>query len=140
MKNLIEFLNNKLANTLNNEEIINYIKDYNYEPIYVENNTNTYLKTLLHRCDKYEVYQIDWPKQSFAPLHRHPKNGCVLKVIQGRLHEIVYQGITLIKNNVHIKGKVSYIDDSIGLHKVHALEDTISLHIYAPPNFYDQKN
>jgi len=33
-------------------------------------------------------------------------------------------------------GDVSYIDNHMGIHKVMAPEDSISIHIYSPPNFF----
>jgi hypothetical protein len=72
-----------------------------------------------------------------------------MKVIQGSLQEKLFNSITYpieqkemtnkyeIKNTIYNMNDVSYIDDMIGMHKIIALEDSISLHIYSPPKFYE---
>ena len=141
IENLIKILNIHFSKNLNNDIIINFVQQFQYIPIDCKNNNiyqlQTYHKTLLYRCDNFEIYQINWSKSSSTLLHRHPKNGCILKVISGKLQESIYNNIS-IKNNIHIKNNVSYIDDNIGMHTITALEDSISLHIYSPPKFYEQ--
>jgi hypothetical protein len=127
---------------------INLVKSYLYQPISIKP-TLTYQKTLLFRNEQFETYQINWNKNAETIIHQHPKNGCIMKVIQGSLQEKLYQTISYpieqkemtnkyeIKNTIYKINDVSYIDDTIGLHKIIALEDSISLHIYSPPKFYE---
>ena len=141
-KNLI--ITNKI-NTLHN---INLVKSYTYQPIPIQP-IQSYQKTLLFRNEQFETYQINWNKNAETIIHQHPKNGCIMKVIQGSLQEKLFNSITYpieqkemtnkyeIKNTIYNMNDVSYIDDMIGMHKIIALEDSISLHIYSPPKFYE---
>ena len=70
-------------------------------------------------------------ENSFTKYHNHPKNGCVLKVLQGQLLEINKNNmLTLNKDNVGIKLHNEF-------HRILANEQSYSLHYYSPPNFYD---
>jgi cysteine dioxygenase len=70
-------------------------------------------------------------------IHNHSENGCLLKILEGNMVEEIYdKNFVLQENNNLIKDNVRYIYDSIGIHKMkNKEENTISLHIYSPPNF-----
>jgi cysteine dioxygenase len=139
------FIVEKSINTYHN---INLVKSYLYQPISIEQ-TQSYQKTLLFRNEQFEIYQINWLKNAETTIHQHPKNGCIMKIIQGSLHEKLYKAMTYhieekemtnkyeIKNTIYNTNDVSYIDDTLGLHKIIAIENSISLHIYSPPKFYE---
>jgi hypothetical protein len=134
MDTLIHNLNNNLTTNLNTPFIHNLLQNFNYSPISIPP-INSYQKTLLFRNDLFDIYQINWNKNSITPVHNHPQNGCILKIISGKLQESIFNP-NLISTNLLSTNQISYIDDSLGLHQIQALEDTISLHIYSPPNFY----
>ena len=72
-----------------------------------------------------------------SKIHNHSENGCIFKVLDGQLSEFIYsnKNINLLESNNLIRNSVSYIDDSIGFHKVGNDSKTpcSSIHIYSPP-------
>jgi cysteine dioxygenase len=100
-----------------------------------------YKRNIIIKKDHYELILICWLPRQSSSVHNHSKNGCVVKVLSGILTETKY---LIKKNNPLIKqitnyskDSTSYIDDTIGYHKVtnNALrEPLVSLHLYSPPN------
>lgn len=98
-----------------------------------------------------------WNRGKYSPIHDHPSDGCWVKVIQGTINEVRYNytqqsnssssssssnnqnnsSAALVETtNTVLTSGVSYMDDSLGLHKVgnpSADVDAITLHLYAPP-------
>lgn len=111
-------------------KIKNYISHINLK-------IDDYSKNTIFRNNKFEIVIISWYKNSIAPLHFHPKNGCILKVLNGNLSERKLLNDETIKITQLKENDVSYIDNSIGTHEIIALDFSISLHIYSPPGFYD---
>jgi len=97
---------------------------------------NKYTKYKIYQDDLIEVIIISWDENVNTGFHKHPKNGCILKVLGGKLEENL-----LIKDNIINKklekDTISYIDDKIGIHSILSKELSYSLHIYSPPGFYD---
>ena len=126
------------SNVLSCSEIINkynfedYISSFNS----VNNNKNYYKKTLF-RNDKFELILIRWDKDAETSIHPHPKNGCLLKPIFGKLNETRYLKSNKEKNTELEINKVYYMHDDIGKHKIMAKDDSYSIHLYSPPNFYN---
>ena len=113
------------------------IKDLHNHIIFKKNDYN---KSILYRDDKYEVVLICWDTYCETKVHNHPQNGCIMKILKGNLLEECFNTKTLhkIKVNVREKNDTSYIHDNLYLHKIiNNNQQTISLHIYSPPNFYD---
>ena len=89
-----------------------------------------YQKIIIHRNDDYELILINWEKGAFTNYHDHPKNGCVLKVLEGKLYEKSENSSkTLIKNSVNYKLENEF-------HQIIAIDKSYSLHYYSPPNYY----
>ncbi|DBA04933.1 TPA: hypothetical protein N0F65_006935, partial [Lagenidium giganteum] len=89
--------------------------------------------------ETYALMLICWNKGKYSPIHDHPSDGCWVKVIQGEVNEVRYKksDTKLIEtSNVVLTDGVTYMDDSLGLHKVgnpnHEL-DAITMHLYSPP-------
>ena len=128
---------NKILNTLSKKNnlfgvfrFFECISSMNYEEFNI-NKPNKYEKKILYRNKDYELVLINWKKGAVTKYHNHPKNGCVLKVLNGKLNEIDNSNsVILNKNDVTFKLHNQY-------HKIVALENTYSLHYYSPPNFYD---
>ncbi|XP_061775497.1 cysteine dioxygenase type 1-like isoform X2 [Nerophis ophidion] len=78
--------------------------------------------------------------------HDHPKSDCFMKMLQGDVKETLFdwpkQDGCKMTERFHTtlkENKVSFMDDSIGLHCVENVSDTkraVSLHIYIPPIDY----
>mgnify|MGYP001482392476 CR=1 FL=1 len=115
-------LNNiiKLFGSINTIDINKYKID---EP-------NKYEKVIIYRNDDYELILINWEKGASTNYHDHPKNGCVLKVLDGKLYEISGSKLNILNKNItSFKLENEY-------HRILALEKSYSLHYYSPPNYY----
>ena len=143
----MEKLNNiiKSNNKSSLKHIVNHIKDnISIEELYndVINKAefnNNYNKILLERNNEYEIFMLCWSKNAITHVHDHPKNGCILIVLDGELEEHILEKknelyITKDKNYLK-KGCIGYIDNNIGVHKIFSKEKSITIHIYSPPNF-----
>jgi len=100
-----------------------------------EGKEEKYVKTLLYTCDKYDIYLIEWGKHASTDFHDHAPKGCAMKVLKGTLMEqrICFKMGKI--NSILSTDSMSYIDDTIGFHKIKALgEKAISLHVYFPSN------
>jgi hypothetical protein len=109
--------------------------DYSFPPIDEE---PKYHRKILHRNDIYEIVLIKWEKNSIAKLHYHPKNGCLLKVLSGKIREKKYKNNKCYQDEIYNKNQISYMDDSLGGHEIEALETSFSIHLYSPPNYYEK--
>ena len=86
-----------------------------------------------------------WNPGKESPIHDHPCDGCWFRVMGGRVREVRYAhpppgaaSPALLQTGVleAACGDVSYMDDSLGLHKVgnpSAGVPALTLHLYSPP-------
>jgi predicted metal-dependent enzyme (double-stranded beta helix superfamily) len=139
IKTIEELFNNINAN-MTLENIDNIIKNYNGDEWkkLVIFNEDKYCKRVLFSNDICEIIIIGWyPKQN-APKHDHAELGCSLLILQGELTENVYDilGEKLIQTNILKKGINNSINNDIGIHSIinNSNFDTVSLHVYRPPN------
>ncbi|TMW64910.1 hypothetical protein Poli38472_009077 [Pythium oligandrum] len=92
--------------------------------------------------ETYALILLVWNRGKYSPIHDHPCDGCWVKVIQGTINEVQYQaqeGALVETSNVILSHGVTYMDDSIGLHKIGNPRDdvdAVTLHLYSPP--YDK--
>jgi cysteine dioxygenase len=98
------------------------------------------------KTDKFEIMLICWKKGQESPIHDHPKDGCLMKVLDGNLEEEVYAStessakLEIIKTSCLSPGLLSYIDDTKGYHKVKSHNvDSVSIHVYSPAYFICHK-
>lgn len=86
-----------------------------------------------------EFVLIAWSKGQRAPLHNHPARGCIVKVLSGNMSEFHYDWQRELKEVRHCREEdITYMDDTLGLHEVVATENSVTLHIYSPPNYIPQ--
>jgi hypothetical protein len=88
----------------------------------------------------FEAILIQWKAGFTTDFHAHPSNGCILRVLDGTLEETVKHSTDCVPEetvSIYSTTVVSYMHDSKGVHKIKALTDATSLHIYAPPGFYN---
>ena len=110
---------------------------------FVNFDNDNYKKNLVYRDDKFEVFVVCWLPKQETKIHNHSKNGCILKILEGNMQEIMYDNkiydennFKILSKNTIIKDDVRYIDDNLGFHKmINNNYKTVSLHIYSPPNF-----
>ncbi|KAF0765345.1 hypothetical protein AaE_002988 [Aphanomyces astaci] len=104
--------------------------------------TRNYTRNLVATDNvSYSLIVLCWNKGKYSPIHDHPSDGCWIRHIQGIVNEVRYEsdGEALVESaNILISHGMTYMDDSLGLHKVGNPSedvDAITLHLYAPP-FY----
>jgi cysteine dioxygenase len=111
---------------------------------YVKYSRDTYhrISFAKYRTPQFEFVFICWKKGQTAPIHNHPAKGCLMKILRGKLQETLFKKrcgkLFKIRTDIRRRNQVSYMDDSRGYHDVLALKDTVSLHIYSPPNYNPQ--
>ena len=68
-----------------------------------------------------------------TPIHKHTKNGCLFKILEGNVSENFYKNNNFIKYNNYKEGDIKYIDNFIGMHSMNndSGKICVSLHIYA---------
>jgi len=132
----------EFSNKLTNDKLVNLgnlIENLNLDDFtnYIDFGESGYKRNLIYRDDLVEVLLICWNKGVETKFHRHPENGCLLKLLQGEINEDVKYNDGTLKENKIQKGDTSYIDDKIGVHKIRNTDtQSISIHFYSPPDFY----
>ena len=104
---------------------------------YVSFCQENYKKNLFYSDNNLEAFIVCWEPYQETKIHNHSDNGCILKILEGNMTEILYnKDLKILTKNILPKNNIRYIDDNIGYHKmINGNEKTISLHIYSPPNF-----
>lgn len=101
---------------------------------------NNYYKKSIMKTDLFEMFLIIWKLNSESPIHDHPKDGCLLKVLDGCLVETIYQNIDgnakYIHSNILDTNSIGFRIGNKILHKIQNYDSiSVSLHIYFPPNY-----
>ena len=105
---------------------------------YVELSSTKYLKKNVCQTELYDMYVITWDKNQVSPIHDHSENGCVYKILEGRIIENIYdKNLDLRCKNIIQKNDCGCMSNDLGYHSMNNLCDDIcvSLHIYSPPNY-----
>jgi hypothetical protein len=95
-------------------------------------------RNIIYRSKNMELILISWQKDYETDYHLHPENGCLLRILEGSLMENIKDEESN-KMNFYGNNNVSYMHNSKGSHKITALTQTFSLHLYSPPGYYDLK-
>ena len=144
----MEYLINKISNNIidKSSNITNCIK---YVNNYVSNdwlelknnfpleNNKKYYKHIIFKNNLCELILIKWDKDTISKIHKHPKNGCIMKLLEGSIREERYCDKEIYQVNNIKENSTSYMHDILGEHRIIALEESYSLHLYSPPNFYN---
>lgn len=130
MDNLIIQINEhlKLNNIYSLKNLLStYTKD-DWKNYVIFDNKN-YKRNLVYKNETFEILILCWKEKQESPIHDHPKNGCIFKVLQGSIVEV--------KKDTQHTLNINDIGYSIGknVHQIKALEDSVSLHVYSPPNY-----
>jgi cysteine dioxygenase len=99
-----------------------------------------YQRVVLFSRESYDIYLLCWLKGQASPIHDHPDNGCLLRVMEGQLDEQQFRvepgdGLSPLGGGRLAAGDLSYLERQSVVHRIEALTDTVSLHIYSPPNY-----
>ena len=106
---------------------------------YVVFENDCYKRNVVFRNERFEFILICWDKGQSTPLHDHPHQGCIMRVLEGELTEE-----RIHKNNksshILLEGQISFMCNDYGEHVVYNSTDkkSISLHIYSPPDYYEE--
>lgn len=140
---MIESLNDlvnileKNYNNSNIENLIQYIEKYNgIDWIQYIDFYSIFNRSKVYTSLNFDIFVISWSKGYTTPLHSHPENGCILKVLQGELLETIKQNDNIEIINKYETNNVSYMHNNKGSHQIEALTSTFSLHVYSPSGFY----
>ena len=47
-----------------------------------------YYKNCVYKNELYDIYIVSWMPNKKSTIHDHPKNGCLFKVLKGKIQEI----------------------------------------------------
>ena len=94
----------------------------------------TFLKDRIYYDDIYEIFIIYWKEGYTSPIHSHAENGCILYLLDGHLQETIFNNGTIKDEKSILSFEKSFIKNNIGVHKIKAITDSISIHIYSPPH------
>ena len=104
---------------------------------YADFDDSNYKRNIIYQCDIFEVIIIGWKPNQKSPMHDHPSQGCLMKILTGNLLEKrnTAQGTD---EKILTNGIVSYISNSLGIHQILNVsnENAVSLHIYSPGRYY----
>jgi cysteine dioxygenase len=103
---------------------------------YVQFKADNYYSNTLYRTNKFEIKLLCWKPLQKTPKHPHPQNGCLMKILEGKLIEEKFAGNNSIQT-FYKKGDVGYINASESHVLRNTETDSVSLHIYSPSSFYD---
>ena len=140
LREIFDHFNTKLIKNSNylleGKEFLTNISVEDYSE-YINFQEHGYKRNMVNKNSLLEMYIICWDCNCETKFHKHPKNGCTMKVLEGEINEIVKTENTEIINT-HSKDFCSYIHDELGTHQIiNGPKRSISLHIYSPPNFYE---
>jgi len=108
-----------------------------------------YTRNCIYNDEQFELILLCWEKGQETSIHCHGGEECWLYLLEGEIEEVLYnkdENVTQKDIRKLQKLESSYINDSIGLHRLkNSFEGrTITLHLYAKPikkcTFYDEKN
>jgi cysteine dioxygenase len=140
----LEDLHNSLKSNITN---IRYVSDfYRFLESYtaedwldlVDFSHESYNRITIFAGKSFELLLLCWEQGQSSEVHNHPSQGCIFKLLKGQLEEQKYNNnLELTATNTINVGGISYMHDSLGLHKVsnQGAGPAISLHIYAPGNY-----
>ena len=136
----ISELTNKISSHLQEDDLSDFknkLENLNFDTIkeFIEFDTEKYNKIILHQVPQFEIILICWLPHQQTLEHKHPKNGCLMKLFKGQLKDIRRTKEEAIETVVN-ENEVTYIEGG-EIHMISNMEEkSISLHIYSPGQFY----
>lgn len=107
--------------------IYNYLLTFTKETKDYAIPSTGYTRYLLAKGEDFEVYVIVWSAGAETPFHGHPEGGCWMFVVSGELLENTVDAERKLGS-----GAKGYQKGAKGIHKITALENSCSLHLYKP--------
>ena len=80
-----------------------------------------------------DIYLFRWNELKSTGIHNHAKQGCYLFLLKGNIKENIYNhSLHYQKTKIHKAPSLSYMSDTIGLHRIEPFERSMSIHFYYP--------
>ena len=119
--------------------LLEYYDGYDYLK-FLNFSEETYTRTKMFSNDQIEIILICWDAYQTSGIHDHPNNGCLMKVLKGKLKEDVYvnedNNYKFTYTNILTENDVGYRQADTYIHNIiNGDIPSISLHIYSPPNY-----
>lgn len=148
IEKLVEIINDELNSGKALIDILHILNMYCGDDwIKHENYTESrYCRNLVYRDDNIEVLILCWNSCQKSGVHDHPENGCIVKILKGKLIEEVYDrdsvgdicktGENFIDASDNSR-RTSYQRGKEGLHNIinPSENKAVTMHIYSPPNY-----
>ncbi|XP_059847627.1 cysteine dioxygenase type 1-like isoform X2 [Hypanus sabinus] len=140
------------SDKVNVEDLRELMESYKSNPAdwrkYAKFDSHRYTRNLVDEGNgKFNLLILCWGEGHGSSIHDHSNAHCFLKLLKGELKETQFnfpdanqenQELTKKWEKTFHENEVTYINDSIGLHRVENVSHTegaVSLHLYSPP-FY----
>lgn len=110
-------------------------KDWKNHSVFSEHH---YTRIPLYQNSQFEILLSCWNPGQNSSLHDHPPNGCMMKIITGSLTEKLYKlkPLQYLRTSILTENAIYYINHEHGHAVCNATKmQTVSLHIYSPPNY-----
>ena len=104
----------------------------------VEYNVEKYTKKTIYIDKNIEVVLIGWETGQSSPIHDHPDNGCIYRILSGNMMDIRYdKDLCIVSEN---RLSADDVGDIIGSNEYHKMSNSVesrasSIHIYSPPKY-----
>lgn len=104
---------------------------------YCDFSDKSYTRNLIFRDEHFEILILCWNKHQKSGIHNHPEKGCLVRVLEGSLRELCYDGDNrFISENIINKDDISYQKGYNGRHNiVNGKNRSVTLHVYSPPDY-----
>ena len=137
---LINQLSTELSNSKKLIDVQYCLEEYNGDDWqqYIKFDDEKYHRQLIYHSDSFDLVIICWKYQQKSQIHDHPDQGCLMKILNGKLLENTYNNdkqLTYLSSIILEKDAIGYKTGNCILHDIHCLEDTVSLHIYSPGGY-----
>jgi hypothetical protein len=141
--NITLYMNIKnLLQNINSDILLDEFKNYNFISESIHNNNmklntnNIYTKKCVCKSELFDLYLIEWTKNSFTKIHDHPSKGCIVKVLSGNLYEETFDNCLYFLQMCDLKkNDIGYKISNKVLHRIICKENAMSLHVYIPGGF-----
>jgi len=107
---------------------------------YEKYNADHYARNLVKINDQLEMLILCWEVHQGCPVHDHPVNGCLVRILKGEVTETVYKlsgKPEFLSSSILPTGGIAFKEGNAILHEIfnHSDKRAASIHIYSPPNY-----
>jgi cysteine dioxygenase len=110
-------------------------------------NPTHYSRNLVRMNELIEILVLCWEVRQGCPVHDHPENGCLVRIMQGEVTENIYklnEKPEFVSSSILPAGGIAYKEGRTILHEIfnHTNRRAASIHIYSPssyrPNYFSR--